>query len=287
MEEFRSNEEMLRARKVERDQELAKLKTFQSQQLDELRARETESERLHENENELGKCIKHLRTELSKLDVHVSEHTERIQVSYDLRRIKMKLKNLSESVLRDLYYGNDLLERLAAHEHIDKQQLHHVRSHFDEQIESEAQIQRQIECMYESEAKSFAIHQQVIWLKECKAREKLLRDLINNQMEHLSNEADFIGRQQRELLDIRNCHLRAIDSANDRIESLLGANTADENQRSVLSPVSNGSSGTVKNSKDEICVPDLFSKAVNIAESSETPISTGRPEFGRKRVVWD
>lgn len=289
MEDFRTTDEILSARKAERDQELAKLKTFQSQQLDELRTRESESDRLHRKETELNECIEQLRTELSKLNEHMSSQIERIHLTNNLRHIKMQLRNLSETVLRDLYYDCELLERLGAHEHIDEKQLHRIRHRFDEQIESEMQILRQIECMYESEAKSFAMHQQDIWLTECKTRESILRDLINNHVQQLSNEIDFVGRRQRELVDMRDCHRRAIDSSNDRIENLLSANSTDERVknteglREVLSPIS---SDIVKHINDEICLPDLFSKKVVVSESGTTPISTGRPEFGRKRVVW-
>lgn len=294
MEEFRKDEEMLSARKAERDHELDTLKTFQSQQIDELRSRESEAERLHRTESELNDCIEQLRTELSKLDAHVYAHTERIQVSNDMRRIKIQLKNLSEAVLRDLYYGNELLERLAAHHQTDKQQLQRARDRFDEQVEAEVQLQRQIESMYESEANSFAMQQQNVWLTECKTRENVLRELITNQVQHLSNEADYVRRRQREFLEVRDCHRRAIDSSNYRIESLLGANTADESQRfksaegirSAITPASNDSMESNRHLADEICLPDLFSRAANVADGAATPVSSGRPQFGRKRVVW-
>lgn len=294
MQEFRKDEEMLGARKAERDHELDKLKTFQSQQIDELRNRESEADRLHRTESELNDCIQQLRTEQSKFDAHVIEHKDHIQVSYDLRRIKMRLKNMSEAVLRDLNYANELLERLAAHDQIDEQQLQHIRTRFDEQVEAEVQLERQIECMFESEAKSFAMRQQDVWLTECKAREKVLRELITNQMQHLSNEADFVRRRQREFLEMRDCHRRAIDSSNDRIESLLGANTADESQRfksaggirNAMTPASNDSMESNRQLNDEICLPDLFSRAANVGDGATTPVSLGRPQFGRKRVAW-
>lgn len=293
MEEFRKDDEVLSARKAERDQELTKLKAFQSQQIEELRGRETEAERLHRNENELRESNKQLRMELTKLDVHVSEHKERIQVSHNLRRIKMQLRDLSETILRDLFYCNELLDRLISYEHINKEQIHRVRNKFDEQIEAEVQLQQQIECMYESEAKSFALHQQDIWLRECKTRETILRDLIDNQMQHLKNEIDFVVRRQKELLEIRDCHRRAIDNSNDRIENLLGASTADENQRlhsaqslrHAITPISNASTERSKDLVEEICLPDLFSKSANVVDS--TPVSSaGRSQFGRKRVAW-
>lgn len=289
MEEFRKDDEILSSRKAERNEELTKLKTFQAQQMNELRTRENDSEHLHRTEAELTESNKQLRSELVNLDAHVNEHKERIQVSCDLRRIKMQLRNLSEAILRDLYYGNELLDRLTGHEATEEQQIQRVRNRFDEQIEGEIQIERQIECMYESEAKSFAMHQQAIWLKECETREQVLRGLINDQLQHNNNEIDFIGRRQHDLQEVRDCHRRAIDTTNDRIGALFGANTADENRclqsaqsiRQSVTPHSNGSPNTNNLSADEIGLPDLFMESASIVGSPT------RPQFGRKRVVWN
>lgn len=294
MEEFRKDDEILSARKAERDQELAKLKTFQSQQIEEFRGHQTESERLHRTETELKESIKQLRMELTKLDGHVNEHKERIQISNNSRRIKLQLRNLSETILSDLYYGNQLLDRLATYKNIDGEHIRRVRNKFDEQFEAEIQLQQQIECMYESEAKSFALHQQNIWLTGCKTRETILRDLINNHIQHINNEIDFVERRQIALLEIRQCHRHAIDSSNERIENLMGASTADENQRlesaqsvrNAITPVSNASTErNGENVADELCLPDLFWKSVNVVDSA--PVSSaGRPQHGRKRVTW-
>lgn len=294
LEELRKDEERLSARKAERDGELAELKQFQEQQMAELKSREHETEKLRKDEIELHECEKQLKTELANLNLHVIQRHERIKVSHNLRRIKLQLKNLSESVLKDLHYDLGALERLSTYYHTDDQQIARVREKFEIQCDLEVQKQRHIEAMYESEAKVFVIRQQEIWMKESQGREKILRDLIDDQIHQVNNEIDFIRTRQRELSDLRESLRRSIDSANDRIKSLLGANSNDdeqriksaENMRKSLTPVLNTPNSAREDSQSEICLPDLFTKTLSIAGSIDSSIDSGRPRFGRKKVAW-
>lgn len=294
LEELRKDEERLSARKAERDGELAELKQFQEQQMVELKSREHETEKLRKDEIELHECEKQLKTELANLNLHVIQRHERIKVSHNLRRIKLQLKNLSESVLKDLHYDLGALERLSTYYHTDDQQIARVREKFEIQCDLEVQKQRHIEAMYESEAKVYVIRQQEIWMKESQEREKILRDLIDDQIHQVNNEIDFIRTRQRELSDLRESLRRSIDSANDRIKSLLGANSNDdeqriksaENMRKSLTPVLNTPNSAREDSQSEICLPDLFTKALSIAGSIDSSIDSGRPRFGRKKVAW-
>lgn len=294
LEELRKDEERLSARKAERDEELAELKQFQEQQMAELKSREHETEKLRKDEIELHECEKQLKTELANLNLHVIQRHERIKVSHNLRRIKLQLKNLSESVLKDLHYDLGALVRLSTYYHTDDQQITRVRETFEIQCDLEVQKQRHIEAMYESEAKVFVMRQQEIWMKESQEREKILRNLIDDQIHQVNNEIDFIQTRQRELSDLRGSLRRSIDSANDRIKSLLGANSNDdeqriksaENMRKSCTPILNTPNSAREDSQSEICLPDLFTKTLSIAGSIDSSIDSGRPRFGRKKVAW-
>lgn len=294
MEELRKDEERLSARKAGRDEEVTQLKQFQEQQLAELKSRETETEKLRKDEIELRECEKQLKAELANLNLHVHQRHERISVSHNLRRIKLQLKNLSESVLKDLHYDIGVLERLSSYYHTDDQQIARVREKFDIHCDLEMQKQRHIEAMYESEAKVYVIKQQEIWLKESQEREKILRQLIDDQIHQIGNEIDFMVVRQRELTDLRDSLRRSIDSANDRIRNLFGANSMDEelriksaeNVRKSMTPASSPPNTDREDSHSEICLPDLFTKTMSIADSTDSPISSGRPRFGRKKIAW-
>lgn len=293
-EELRKEEERLSARKAERDEEVFQLKQFQEQQLAELKSREDETEKLRKDEIELRECEKQLNIELSNLKLHVNQRHERIQVSHNLRRIKLQLKNLSESILKDLNYDIGVLERLSSYYRTDDTKIARIREKFEIQCDFEQQKQHHIEAMYESEAKIFVLRQQETWLKELDEREKILRDLINDQIYQINNEIDFIANRQRELVDLRESLRRSIDSSNDRIQSLLGANSNDDefrNQsaelvRKSITPILSSSDSAREDSHSEICLPDLFTRALSVTDCTDASINSGRPRFGRKKIAW-
>lgn len=295
LEELRKDDERLSARKARRDEEVSQLKEFQEQQLTELKSREMETEKLHRDELGLRECEKQLNVELSNLKLHVTQRHERIQVSHNLRRIKLQLKHLSESILKDLHYDIGVLERLSSYFYIDDRQIAHVRAKFDIQRDLEQQKQHHIEAMYESEAKIFVVRQQETWLKESDEREKILRDLINDQIHQINNEIDFIAKRQHELSNLRESLRRSIDNANDRIKSLLGANSNDEELRiksaeevrKSMTPVLLSNPNTAReDTQSEICLPDLFTKSISVGDATDSAICSGRPRFGRKKIAW-
>lgn len=295
MEEFRKDDERMSARKAERDEEIAKLKTFQEKQLAELRSRETETDQLHKKEIELRECEEKLHTEISRGKNHANGRNERIPISNNIRRIKMQLRNLSDAVLRDIQFNIETLERLSLCHYIDDQQISRLRERIDSQLELELQKQKQIEAMYESEAKMFIVHQQETWLNESRDREKRIHDLIEHQIFHINNEMEFIVARKHELNEIRESLRKAIDNANDHIKSLLNANTNDENVRiksadkvrQVITPLTADELDTNRDTNIELSLPDLLTRSVSIGgENDETAVSTNRPRFGRKRVAW-
>lgn len=294
LEALQKDEERLSARKAMRDEEVTQLKAFQDQHLAELKKREIESDKLHKDELGLRECEKQLKVELTNLDLHVTQRQERIQVSHNLRRIKLQLKHLSESILKDLHYDIGVLERLSSYFHIDERQIAHVRSKFDIQCDLEQQKQHHIEAMYESEAKMFVLRQQETWLKESDEREKILRSLIDDQIRQIDNEIDFIATRQRELGDVRESLRRSIDNANDRIKSLLGANSNDEELRiksaeeirKSISPITSLPNTAREDTQSEICLTDLFAKSINVADTTDSSICSGRPRYGRKKIAW-
>lgn len=295
MEEFRKDDERMSARKAERDEEVTQLKNFQEKQLTELKSRETETEHLHKKEIELRECEEKLHAEISRVKNHANGRNERIPISNNIRRIKMQLRNLSDAVLRDIQFNIETLERLSLCHYTDDQQIGRIREKIDLTYELELQKQKQIEAMYESEAKTFIAHQQETWLNESHDRESRIRDLIELQIVHINNELEFIVARKHELNEIRESLRKAIDNANDRIKSLLNANTNDEQVRiksaekvrQVITPLTADELDTNRDTNIELALPDLLARSVSIGgENDETPVSTNRPRFGRKRVAW-
>lgn len=295
MEEFRKDEDRMSARKAERDEEIAKLKNFEEKQLVELKSRETETEQLHKKEIELRECEEKLHAEILRVKNHANGRNERIPISKNIRRIKMQLRNLSDAVLRDMQFNIETLERLSLCHYTDGQQISCLRERIDSQFDLERQKQKQIEAMYESEAQTFIAHQQESWLNESHDRETRIRELIEHQIFHINNELEFIVARKNELNEIRQSLRKAIDNTNDRIKSLLNANTNDDKfriksadkVRQVITPLTVDELDTNRDTNIELSLPDLLARSVSIGgENDETPVSTNRPRFGRKRVAW-
>lgn len=290
MEELRKDDERVSARKAERDEEIADLKKSQEKYFEELKCRETESEQIYRNELELRESEEKLKAELAKLINHENVRSERITVSYDVRRMKTHLRNVSQAVLGDLQFNTGVLERLSSLPHTNGQQIDRIREKIHSQYELELQKQRQIESMYESEAKTFYSKQQQIWQNESSDREKLIRQLIDHQIHQLNNEIDFIVARKSELNEVRESLRRAIDDSNERIKSLLGANSSDDKLRIGSANKLLRTSDlpdTIRDIDMEICLPDLFTKStISERENNQSPLTSNRPRFGRKKVAW-
>lgn len=244
----------------------------------ELKAREQESQNLQEKEIRLKEQKLETSNELSKLKIHVVQRNERIMMPYNLRRIKMLLRDRSDAIRRDLKFDIELLGRVALHSSSEKHEL--LREQFENQYDMEIQRQTQIESMYESEAKVALLKQQEIWLRESQARERLLKDLLREQIDEINSNIVFVQNRQKELLDLRETHRQAIDNANERLKDLLGEQMADENRFSIRL---NGKHSS--NSEELNEVVDALEKSVHngaLTINSETC----RPKFGRKKVAW-
>lgn len=294
LEELRKEEERLSARKARRDEEVIQLKQYLSNQLDELKKREEQSGQLHQEETDLKEREKKLQMELSKLKIHSNQRNETAKLPNNLRHIKMQLRNLSDTIIRDLRFHTDLLDRLSTSYRSENQQIARARAQFEMQYDLEKQKQQQVEAMYDSEVKVAFFKQHEAWRCESQARETILFDLFNDQMQQITNELSFLASRQQELIELRDSHRRAIDSANERIKSILSANSIDDRQRitsaenSRKTMASNNSARCPSDSSnDEICLPDLFAKSVSVADSIDSPLNSNRPRFGRKKIAWN
>lgn len=295
-EEIRKEDERLSARKAERDEEVAALKQFQDSQLQELKKREEQTERQRQDELKLQERIKQLQTELSNLETQASQRTETVRFSN--KHIKLQMRNLSDTIVRDLHFHLNLLDRLSKFYESENQQITRAREQFKMQYDLEKQKQQQIEAMYDSEIKAAYLKQHDAWLKESQSREKILQHLIDNELQQISNEMDFIASRKLELAELRESHRQAINSANERIKSILSLNSVDEQQRiksansigeqQRIKSAANSSALNTTRSIGETSLADLFAKSVSVASDRvDSATSSGRPRFGRKKVAWN
>lgn len=267
--EDRKHQELLSARKLNMETEVAELKQFQEKHVAELKLREQEAEKHHLDEIRLRHNQTELINELTKFEIQAADRHERISSPHNLRHIKMLLRERSDAIRKDLRFDIDLLDRIPRTNH-NHQQIQIIREKFEMQYDLEIQKQTQIEAMYESEAKIELLKQQEKWLKDALGREKQLRALLKEQQQISDSEIDFVVQKQSELVAIRENHRHAIANVTERIKHLQAiygddvANIASDSSQQPSDKLAQHFQGTLVLDSDVM----------------------RRPKYGRKKVAW-
>lgn len=289
-EEMRKNNELINSRKNLRNDEVHQLKSFQKNHVDELKTREKESESLRIEESRLKQIKTDIEEEYAALESHVKQREDRLASSFNLRRIKMLLRDRSDAVRKDLKYDIDLLGRIGAYGKGDHQQIELVREKFEMQYDLEIQKQALIEAMYESEAKMALLKQQEVWSKESKCREKLLKGLIWDYMQQINSDIGHNEKRQKELWEIRDTHKQAIDGTIGRIKELLIEQKSDDvgiaDHTDAIEPI-HTDNGIDLNGNPHSNLPKSIEQTMkDVLVLTDDASTTGRPRYGRKRVAW-
>lgn len=265
-EEARRHEECLMQRKNLRDEEVSDLKSFQTKHISEIKDRQMESDELRSNELKLIQRKADIASEFEKLNLNARQRKERISCPYNLRRIKMILRQRSDAIRQDLKDDIDMLNRISVG--FVNEQIGVLKEKFELHYDMEIQKQTQIEAMYESEAKHLLLQQEDLWNQEADGREKLLKKLISEQVTNIDNEIEYNVKRQRELVDIKEQHLSAIENSSMRLKELLSEQSRDESR-----------------SSSRLSTDDMM-KANNVISEKIDDLKIGVPKFGRKKIAW-
>lgn len=276
----RKHNEVLNSRKYLRNEEVTQLKVIQDNNVDELKAREKESDCLRIERSELVKIKTDIDEEFLNFQENLHLRSESIRSSYNMRRIKMLLRDRSDAIRKDLKYDIDLLQRISVYDKGDAASLDLLREKFEMQYDLEIQKQGFIEAMYESEAKIALIKQQEVWLTDSKTRERLLKGLIGECMQKNDSAIAHIEKRLQELDGIRKTHRQAIDDTIERIKDLMREQKMDDSKvvvnvvdlEDAPSSDANGNLVPHRNGVEK--------------EIEEIVINSGRPKFGRKKIAW-
>ncbi|KAJ6636564.1 hypothetical protein Bhyg_15155 [Pseudolycoriella hygida] len=263
-EEARKHEECLLQRKSLRDEEINDLKSFQTEHINEIKDRQKESDDLRSEELRLTQRKADITTEFEKLNLNARERKSRISCPYNVRRIKMILRQRSDAIRQDLKDDIDMLNRISIG--VKGEQIELLKDKFELYYDMEIQKQTQIEAMYESEAKHLLLQQEELWNQEAEGREKLLKKLISEQLKNIDDGIEFNLKRQRELIEIKEKHLSAIEDSSKRLKELLNEQSKDDSR----------SSSSLSN--------------CHIADTSknlEHLQIAGPPKFGRKKIAWN
>lgn len=266
-EEARKHEECLLQRKSLRDEEVNDLKSFQNKHINEIKDRQKESDNLRSNELTLLQRKEDITNEFEKLNLNARQRKERITCPYNLRRIKMILRQRSDSIRQDLKDDIEMLNRITLG--YDNEQIAVLKEKFELHYDMEIQKQTQIESMYESEAKHLLMQQEELWNQEAEGREKLLKKLISEQLKNIDDEIEYNIKRQRELVEIKEQHLSAIENSSMRLKELLNDQSRDESR----------SSSRLSTNDVTLACKDIIGEKIDALHISG-------PKFGRKKIAW-
>lgn len=278
----RKHNEVLNSRKHLRHEEITQLKAIQDNHVEELKAREKESERLRIEQSQLEQIKADIDEEFFHFQENIRRRTELIRSSYNMRRIKMLLRDRSDAIRKDLKFDIDLLHRIGAYNKGDVQSLDLLREKFEMQYDLEIQKQGFIEAMYESEAKVALVKQQEQWLKESQARERLLKGLIAECIQKNDSAITHTVKRLGELDGIRETHRQAIDDTIERIKDLMKEQKMDDNQV-VVDVVDLKEPHATDANGNSVVHTNGVEKEIEEVVISE---SMSRPKFGRKKIAW-
>lgn len=254
--------------------------------MEELKSREKEGDDTRVDNIRLQDTRQDIEQELVKFEDHIRKRDEPLQASNNWRRIKMMLRQCSDTVRNNLKFDIDLLQRIGNDEKLDQQSIDLLREKFEMQYDLEIQKQRMIEEMYESEAKTALLKQQEIWKKESQTREKMLKGLLHERLHQVNNAIGHNEKRQKELDDIREMHRQAIDSTVSRIKELAKEQKSDDAQVEKNAE----SFGDNINAVDTNGNPTIASCNGNETTAKAVDLllaeASGRPKFGRKKVAW-
>lgn len=313
-EEARKHEEFVTKCNQMREVEIRELRSMQETHVHELKHRENENHEIKIQETRLRKRKNEIQEELEKLRLNMTQRRDRIIALHNLRRIKMLLRERSEQVRRDLKQDMAVLDKIGM-EWADPQAIRYLREKFQMQYDLEVQKQSYIEAMYESEAKDSLTKQEKVWNEEAQLREQQIRTLLEDCLGELENKLDECVQRHKDLVNIRETHLNAIENANMRLKALLESGLEEQLQKSKdnreVSRVMNGNNDSLNNkrinrpasavdrNRNRILQTDYeedFENKFNrmnedfittsIPSTPVPPSPLRIPEFGKKKIAW-
>uniref|UniRef100_A0A182NQT0 Trichoplein keratin filament-binding protein n=1 Tax=Anopheles dirus TaxID=7168 RepID=A0A182NQT0_9DIPT len=322
-EEVRRREELLLEKTRMREQEMKELRSLQEVHMAELKAREKEANDLKMYEVRLKTKKDEMATELEQLRMYNDLRRDRVVAMHNLRRIKMLLRERSVAVRNDLLHDIQLLQRIS----IDNptasdsaEGIEYLRRKFQLQYDLEVEQQTTIENMYESEAKHNLTKCEDKWNSEAIIREQQLRCLLEDRLMDFEGKLVECTQRQRELIEVREQHIKAIEGANQRLKELMSDKSRDEFvtssnnsqlrdllvQRDGSDPVgkqilrrpstqSSHRSSTFSSifPFDENCQElkltenrSRTGRQAGGAQQSDAAVGLSAPRFGKKKVAW-
>lgn len=277
-EEKRKHESYVTSCTELRNSEITQVKMLQENHIQELKFRDREAHDSKLKESTLRKKLGEIQKEISNISAINNKRRDRVQALNNYRRIKMMMRERSDAVKRDLQQDLNLLDRISFDSDFDNnEEINYLRQKFQGQFEVETQYMRQIESMYESEAKDTLKKQEETWNDDAMVRERQLKVLLDDRVQTINERINECVRRQNDLQGLRESHLNAIEDCNKRLKELMNNSLTDGINDARSMPfraplIENSVSGMIRNTEN---------LSINGSQFELT-----LPKFGRKKIAW-
>jgi trichoplein keratin filament-binding protein len=261
-----------------RETELSQIKTIQEGHVQELKHRDREIHDLKLTENTLRKKLDEIKKEISNMNAVNSKRRDRIQALHNYRKIKMMLRERSETVRRHLQQDLNLLDRLRFDPEFDNnEEINFLKMKIQGQFDKEIENSRYIETMYESEAKESMRKQNEKWDDESMVRERQLQLLMEDRHQVINDRINECVHRQREIEKLRDIHVNSIEDCNHKLKDLMDVSMSRGLREASEKPFYNSTNqldGMIKKTNDLIINDSGISSQLCL------------PKYGRKKVAW-
>lgn len=276
-EEKRKHEAYVQSCSQLRDSELNQLKMLQEGHIQELKLRDREAHDWKLVESTLRKKLSEIQKEIDHISSLNHKRRDRVQALNNYRKIKMMMRERSEAVRRDLHQDLNLLDRISFDPDFDNNdEINYLRQKFQGQLDSEGQNFKNIETMYESEAKESLKKQEDKWNDDAMVRERQLKVLLDDRVQTINERINECVRKQQDLQSLRETHLKAIEDCNERLKELMHSSLTNGISEAVDKPFA----APVTNS-----LRGMVSQTDNLSINGHR-YELALPKFGRKKIAW-
>lgn len=280
-EEKRKHEVYVESCSQLRDSEINQLKTLQEGHIQELKLREREAHDTKLMEGTLRKKLGEIQKEIDKISSINNKRRDRVQALHNYRKLKMMMRERSESVRRDLQQDLNLLDRISFDQDFDNnEEINYLRQKFQGQHDVEGQNVRHIETMYESEAKESLRKQEDKWNEDAMVRERQLKVLMEDRVQTISDRIHECVRKYQEVQSMKETHLQAVEECNLRLKELMHTSLIDGLSEAVSKPLNHA-----LNTPNGLALNGMIQKTDNLMINGHNYELT-LPKFGRKKIAW-
>ncbi|EDW59843.2 trichoplein keratin filament-binding protein [Drosophila virilis] len=219
--EISRTEQAQKERQLIREQEIKDICALQESHVTELKLRQEQADKLKQEEQHFRLFLTELEKEKQLLEESTALMLQQPDVSqaYNLKKIKIFIRNRSEAYRKQISLCINLLERMAKYA-VKTEQLEQLLDKCKEQLDAETLAASQIDAMYESEAKYSLQQCEDDWREQHLKRFGDINLLIEQEQQLLSAMLRENLTEQESIVELRATHLAGIEQTTKQLEQL-------------------------------------------------------------------